>query len=187
MRAVEAELVHGDTPVQEVTFARDSRNRARRPFSVELLVVARVGKEVHLLWLPRLQALEQSFVDMSRLGDLRRENGRISSQIEGFGCDHTRGLVVAMVFADKKSRKPSENYVRPGETDDTDNIFQGGSMMLVRQRLQHILARRIAPAQKPHVLDAKLSEGVTQLHLAHGTQRHGAFTAHVVVPGFSAC
>lgn len=58
-------------------------------------------------------------------------------------------------------------------------------MMPICQRLQHVLARRIPPTQEPHVIDAKLGEGATQLHLAHGAQRPSALTAHVVVTGFS--
>ena len=135
--------------------------------------------------MPGLQSFEQGLVDLARLCQLRREHRRVSSTVEGFDRQHTRSLVIPVILADENARKPTEDHVRTREAQDPDYLFQIGAVPPIRERLQHILARRVFSFQEPDVLNAQLSHGMAEFHFAHRAEGNRALPSHVVVAGFA--
>src|SRR5262249_4684079 len=163
---MKSKFIHSNAPIWQVAFRRDRCNRIGRALAFELLVVARIRKEIDFLRLPRLEPFQQGFVHMAWFCNLRGKSGWITGQIEGLGGDDARSLVVTVILADENSGKPGQYDVRPSDPNHANNVFQSLAVMPVGERLQHILAWSVAAAQKPDILHSHGTERVAQFHFS---------------------
>src|ERR1043166_6209907 len=93
--------INRQPPIRFFLRRRNFANRICRPAACKLLLIVRIAEKIEFLRLPRRQIFQIHFQPLCRSGHLGRESGRIIGQIKRFRSQHTRSLVIAVIFSDE--------------------------------------------------------------------------------------
>ncbi len=180
LRLVGAKRIERHSPVRLLARFGNLLHGVLRAFPAKNVFAVRIRKVINLFRLPGPQILQIRFQSLRRPGNLLRKRNWVARQIERFGCQHAGSLVVAVVFANKSSRKKCENRFRPREPHEPDQLLQRFAMIPVRQRLQYILRRRVLATEKPYVGDAQRRQCIPRFNLADRAERRRLFRSSFI-------